>query len=210
MLRPVAKLSRIIGQLPRGRVIFVSPNRVRRKANFGEKLTHEAGLVSAVSSGYDLGFAAALRNNRLALAFPRGRPAIEVKDYASRGFPSIFAVSPGGIGKEKEAVGQCRVIVARVPNAVQWVTLKVAQDSNRKRPVSAAASRIFRRRTLLSYRNRYCISTGTHLRVTRIRAYRASAHTQGPINWEPQGVAPHDRAGPPGAIYSSNRGLLEQ
>ena len=53
------------------------------------------------------------------------------------------------------------------------------------------------------------ISTGTHLRVTRIRAYRASAHTQGPINWEPQGVAPHDRAGPPGAIYSSNRGLLE-
>ena len=136
MLRPVAKLSRIIGQLPRGRVIFVSPNRVRRKANFGEKLTHEAGLVSAVSSGYDLGFAAALRNNRLALAFPRGRPAIEVKDHASRGFPSIFAVSPGSIGKEKEAVGQCRVIVARVPNAVQWVTLKVAQDSNRKRPVS--------------------------------------------------------------------------
>ena len=49
----------------------------------------------------------------------------------------------------------------------------------------------------------------THLRVTRIRAYRASAHTQGPIGWEPQGVAPHDRAGPPGAIYSSNRGLLE-
>ena len=52
-------------------------------------------------------------------------------------------------------------------------------------------------------------STGTHLRVTRIRAYRASAHTQGPIGWEPQGVVPYDRAGPPGAIYSSNRGLLE-
>ena len=34
-------------------------------------------------------------------------------------------------------------------------------------------------------------STGTHLRVTRIRAYLASA------------------AGPPGAIYSSNRGLPE-
>ena len=49
----------------------------------------------------------------------------------------------------------------------------------------------------------------THLRVTRIRAYRASAHTQGPIGWEPQGVVPYDRAGPPGAIYSSNRGLLE-
>ena len=62
---------------------------------------------------------------------------------------------------------------------------------------------------LLPYRNRYCISTGTHLRVTRIRAYRASAHTQGPIGWEPQGVVPYDRAGPPGAIYSSNRGLLE-
>ena len=34
-------------------------------------------------------------------------------------------------------------------------------------------------------------------------------HTQGPIGWEPQGVDPNDRAGPPGAIYSSNRGLLE-
>ena len=57
------------------------------------------------------------------------------------------------------------------------------------------------------YWNRYCISIlVTHLRVTRIRAYRASAHTQGPIGWEPQGVVPYDRAGPPGAIYSSNRG----
>ena len=125
MLRPVAKLARVIGELPCGRVIFVSPNRLRRKANFSEELTYEASLVSTVSSSYDLGLAAALCNNRLALAFPRGWPAIEVKDHASRGFPSIFAVSPGSIGKEKEAVGQRRVIVARVPNAVQWVTLKV-------------------------------------------------------------------------------------
>ena len=69
MLRSVAKFARIIGELPRGRVILVSPNRVWRKANFGEELTHEAGFVSAVSGGDDLGLAAALRNNRLALAY---------------------------------------------------------------------------------------------------------------------------------------------
>ena len=97
---------------------------------------YEAGFVGAVSSGYDLGLAAALRNNRLALALPRGRSAIEVKDHSSRGLPSVLAVSPGGIGKEEEAVSERRVIVTSVPDTVQWVTLKVAQDSNRKRPVS--------------------------------------------------------------------------
>ena len=38
---------------------------------------------------------------------------------------------------------------------------------------------------------------------------RGMSHTRGPIGWEPQGMVPHDRAGPPGAIYSSNRDLLE-
>ena len=56
--------------------------------------------------------------------------------FGSRGLPSVLAVSPGGIGKEEEAVSERRVIAARVTDTVQWVTLKVAQDSNRKRPVS--------------------------------------------------------------------------
>ena len=129
MLRPVAKFARIIGELPRGRVILVSPNRVWRKANFGEELTHEAGFVSAVSGGDDLGLAAALRNNRLAFAFPRGWSAIEVKDHPSRGLPSVLAVSPGGIGKEEEAVSERRVLAARVTDTVQRGALKVADTA---------------------------------------------------------------------------------
>ena len=31
-------------------------------------------------------------------------------------------------------------------------------------------------------------------------------HTQGPMSWGPQDVAPNDRAGPPGATYSSRQG----
>ena len=130
MLRSIAEFAGVIGELPSGRVILVSPNRVRRKTDFGEELTYEAGFVGAVSSGYDLGLAAALRNNRLAFAFPRGWSAIEVKDHPSRGLPSVLAVSPGGIGKEEEAVSERRVLAARVTDTVQRGTLKVAEDSS--------------------------------------------------------------------------------
>ena len=104
VLRPITKFPRIIGKLPRGSVVFISPNRVRRKPNFGEEFTDKAGLVSAIGGGYDFGLATALRNDRLALAFPRGRTTIEMKDDAGRGLAGVFAVSPGGIGKEEEAV----------------------------------------------------------------------------------------------------------